>query len=46
MADALLVGSTMMKLIATAYINFNKPKVPTRMFTSEEKAIAWLKTFL
>ncbi len=46
LADALLVNPTVTRLTANGYINFNKPKVPTRMFTSEEKAIAWLKTFL
>jgi hypothetical protein len=46
LADAILVESTMMKLIASVYINFNKPKVPTRMFNSEEKALSWLKEFL
>jgi hypothetical protein len=46
LADALLVDSSMMKLVANVYIKFNKPKVPTRMFESEEKAIAWLRTFL
>jgi hypothetical protein len=34
------------KLMTNAYIRFNKPQRPTRMFTNENKAIEWLKTFL
>jgi hypothetical protein len=46
LADALVVEPGLMKLVTSIYINFNKPKVPTQMFQSEEKALAWLKTFL
>ncbi|MFI5150641.1 MAG: hypothetical protein ACHQRM_12960 [Bacteroidia bacterium] len=46
LADAILVDSTAMKLVVNFYIAFNKPKVPTRMFSKEEEAVRWLKSFL
>lgn len=45
-AEAILINSIPMRLLVNSYIQFNKPSVPTRMFTSEEKAIKWLKSFL
>ena len=45
-AEALVVNSTALKLLVNFYIAFNKPNRPTRMFDSEDKAVAWLKTFL
>jgi len=45
-AMAVIVSSTANRLIGNFYINFNKPKVPSRIFSSEEKAIEWLKGFL
>ncbi len=46
LADALVVNSTALKLLANFYISFNKPVKPTKIFNSEEKAVEWLKTFL
>ncbi len=43
---AMLVGSAVSRLFGNLFINFNKPVVPTRLFTSEEKAIEWLKGFI
>ena len=45
-AMAVVVSSTANRLIGNFYINFNKPKVPTKLFSSDEKAIEWLKGFL
>jgi hypothetical protein len=45
-ADAFMVNSTAMKLIANFYLRINKPERPTKMFTDEKEAIKWLKTFL
>jgi hypothetical protein len=45
-AVALVVKSMTNKIIANFYINFNKPAVPTRIFTTKEKAIEWLNGFL
>lgn len=45
-ADAFLINSAAMKLIANFYLKINKPERPTRMFNSKKEAIAWLKLFL
>lgn len=42
-ADALVVNSLAEKLIANFYIKFNRPSVPTRMFTNEKDALSWLR---
>ena len=44
--DAIVTNSSALKLIADFYISFNKPVKPTRIFSSEEKAVEWLKMFL
>jgi hypothetical protein len=46
LAMALVVNSTANRLIGNFYINFNKPKVPTKLFPTEEKALKWLEEFL
>lgn len=45
-AMAVIVTSAANRLVGNFYINFNKPAVPTRLFTTEDKAIEWLKSFL
>jgi len=45
-ATALLITSTANKLIGNFYINVNKPEIPTKIFSSEEKAVEWLGGFL
>ena len=45
-AMAIVVTSTANRLIGNFYINFNKPKVPTKIFSTEDKAIEWLKGYL
>jgi hypothetical protein len=45
-AVALLVGSPLTRVIASFFMGLGKPTVPTRMFTSEAEALAWLRTFL
>jgi hypothetical protein len=45
-ALALLVESRLTRLMANLFISINQPAVPTRLFTSEDEAIAWLKTYL
>ncbi|HEX8516555.1 MAG TPA: hypothetical protein VF868_10175 [Bacteroidia bacterium] len=45
-ASAFIITSTANKLIGNFYINVNKPEVPTRIFSSEEKAVEWLNGFL
>ena len=45
-ASAIVNTSFAQNLIANFYIKFNKPMVPTRIFTSKEDAEKWLLTFL
>ncbi|MBL7912035.1 MAG: hypothetical protein JNJ41_13335 [Bacteroidia bacterium] len=42
-ADAFLVKSLSMRLIANFFIKVTKPKIATRLFTSETEAIKWLE---
>ncbi|MDQ2912890.1 MAG: STAS/SEC14 domain-containing protein [Chloroflexota bacterium] len=42
-ALALLAGSPRTQLIANFFIGLSRPKVPTQMFTDEEKALTWLR---
>ena len=44
-AVALVVGSPAIKIITNFYMLVNKPKVPTKVFISEEEAIKYLKNF-
>ena len=45
-ARALLVESPVTRVMASFFIGFNKPLAPTKLFTSEEEAVAWLKNFI
>lgn len=45
LASAMLVTSPMLKMMANFYIMVNKPKNPTRLFTSKEDALEWLVQF-
>lgn len=45
LASAILVNSPLLKMGANFFIMVNKPKSPTRMFTSKESAIEWLGQF-
>ena len=42
-AVALLIGSTVSRIIGTFIIGLDKPAVPARLFTSETEAIEWLE---
>jgi hypothetical protein len=44
-ASAFVVKSIAQKLLGNAYVTFNKPVTPTRIFTNEQDAIDWLYTF-
>ena len=39
---ALLISSPVSQIIGSFFLKFNKPLYPTRLFTSEEAALAWL----
>lgn len=45
-AAALLVDSAVSRVIGNMFMGLNKPIIPTRLFTSEEEALQWLKGFL
>ncbi len=44
-ADAIAYHSMAHKLVADFYVNHNKPEIPTEVFSDNESAISWLKTF-
>ena len=44
-AVALLIGSPVSRMVGNFYLRISKPIYPTRLFTSEEEALAWLETF-
>lgn len=44
-AMAILVNSLPTRLLTNFFIKFNKPKTPTKMFTSKDKALTWLENF-
>lgn len=46
LADAFVVKSFSQRLAAKSYLLMRKPKKPTAIFSSEESALEWLKTFL
>jgi hypothetical protein len=43
LALALLVGSPVSRVIGNFMIGLNKTSYPTRLFTQEDEALAWLK---
>ena len=45
LAVALVVGSQLSRAIGNFMLGLNKPAMPIRLFSDEEQAIAWLKTF-
>lgn len=45
-AEAFVIHSLFQKMLANFYLNFNKPKVPTRFFNEYTEAEKWLKNFL
>ena len=45
-AVGLLVGSPLSRFMGNFFIAINKPGFPVKLFTSEPKAIEWLKDFV
>jgi hypothetical protein len=43
-AVALVVGSPVTRVVGSFYLGFNRPEVPTRLFTSEGEAETWLRS--
>jgi len=44
-AGAFIVGSYKSTILANYYLKLNKPKIPVRLFDSEEIALKWLEPF-
>jgi hypothetical protein len=44
-ADAFVIHSLPQKILGNFYLRFKLPKIPTRFFSSEEKAIEWLNQY-
>lgn len=45
-ASGIVVNNLAQQLLGNAYIKFNKPPTPTRLFTKEEEAVKWLRSFI
>jgi hypothetical protein len=45
-AAALVIKSPLTRALGNFFMGLNKPLIPTRLFTSETDAVAWLRTFL
>jgi len=45
-ALAFIIKSKVGEILGNVFINFNKPGFPTRMFTTEEEALDWLRGYI
>lgn len=45
-AEAFLIRSLPQKLVGNFYLKFTKPVFPTKLFTEEELAVEWLRSYL
>lgn len=45
-AAALLIGNPVSRIIGNFYLGLNKTAFPFRLFTRQEEAIVWLKSYL
>lgn len=45
-AMAVIVQNLAYRLVADFYLRFNKPKIPYKVFTDQEKAMDWCMQFL
>jgi hypothetical protein len=46
LATALIVDKAFSRRLGNLFLQMSKPKRPVRMFTSEEEATAWARTFV
>jgi len=44
--DAFVIHSLPQKILANTYLRFQTPTIPTKFFSSEEKAVKWLKQYI
>lgn len=45
LADAFVIHSLPQKIIGNFYLQFHKPAIPTKLFSTKEKAIEWLLSY-
>jgi hypothetical protein len=45
-AAAIIVDSPVTKVLANFYLGLSKPRLPSRLFSSEDEALVWLKGYL
>ncbi len=45
-AAGIVVGSPVSKVLGNFYLGLGSPKLPSRLFTSEDEALTWLKGFV
>ncbi|WP_417610359.1 STAS/SEC14 domain-containing protein [Owenweeksia hongkongensis] len=45
-ACALLVDSPLTQLLGSFFLGLNKTEFPTRLFTNQDKALEWLKSYV
>jgi hypothetical protein len=44
-AGAIIAGSILSKIVGNLYLSFNKPTIPTKIFSDEASALQWLEQF-
>ena len=45
-AFVVLIDSPISRMLSNFFLRVNKPSYPARLFTSEDKTIEWLTTFI
>lgn len=45
-AAAIIVGTPVSKVLGNFYLGLSNPHLPSRLFSSEDEALAWLKGYL
>ena len=45
-AAAIVVGTPVSKVLGNFYLGLSNPRLPSRLFTSEDEALIWLKGFV
>ncbi len=45
LAFAILIDSSVSKVVGNFFLGINKPAVPTKLFSDEDSAVEWLKKF-
>jgi hypothetical protein len=45
-AAAIIIGSPVSRVLGNFYLGLSNPHLPSRLFTDEDEALAWLRGFL